>query len=68
VKQHGGNMVVVLEDRLRGISKIDGRCLEEIIADINQRGEATPRTQELIDTINYLVDRLTFSDSKRFLD
>ena len=56
--------VVKLETKLQDIKKPGGRDLSEIIADMSEV-DAKPVT-EMIELIDYLVSRLTFTDSERF--
>lgn len=61
-----GVMLLVIKDRLKGVQVPKGRNVQEIVQDINDNCGGTPQVQELLDTLDFLVERLAFTDTERF--
>ena len=57
-----------MNKRLANIKTPHGRSVEEIVQSVNQQGDNVEQVQELIYTMEYLVERLTFADAHRFLN
>lgn len=53
-----------LDNRLKDLSTPKGRRLEDIINDMYDNDE--PYIKEMVDLIDFLVTRLTYTDAERF--
>lgn len=58
--------MVKLVKELEDIQAPGRRPVKSIIEDVNSKGVCEGQINELLDTLEYIVHRLVYSDSKRF--
>lgn len=58
--------MVELVKELEDVQAPGKRPMKEIINDVNNKGVCEGQISELLDTMEYLVHRLVYSDSERF--
>ena len=58
--------MVVLSDNLKEVQAPGRRTVNDIINDVNEKGLCEGQINELMDTLEFLVDRLAFTDAARF--
>lgn len=58
--------MVKLSKQLEELQVPGRRRLKDIVNDVNEKGPTEGQVNEILDTLDFVVDRLTWTDAQRF--
>lgn len=58
--------MIAVSSKLEDVKAPNGRYVKDIVNDVNTEGPTEEQVKELLDSMEFLIDRLVHTDSERF--